>query len=104
MFSGASAARRTSTICSFSTTCRHQSPPTLLVCHWTSLRVAKLGVVCADLLVVDFTGKDVDGTQPVDPNQLMDTYVAQPISEPSYILGNKPGVSSHLPGPTWNVR
>lgn len=31
--------------------------------------------------------------QGVDPNQLVDTYVAPPMKESNYIVGTKPGVS-----------
>ncbi|EHK26522.1 uncharacterized protein TRIVIDRAFT_52484 [Trichoderma virens Gv29-8] len=39
----------------------------------------------------DFADNDTDGTQGIDPNQLIDTYVAPGKTEPQYIVGNKPG-------------
>ncbi|KAK4076397.1 hypothetical protein Trihar35433_2957 [Trichoderma harzianum] len=39
----------------------------------------------------DFADNDVDGTQGIDPNQLVDTYVAPGKTEPQYIVGTKPG-------------
>ncbi|KAL7786239.1 hypothetical protein V8C37DRAFT_392659 [Trichoderma ceciliae] len=39
----------------------------------------------------DFADNDVDGTQGIDPNQLIDTYVAPGKTEPQYIVGTKPG-------------
>lgn len=40
---------------------------------------------------LDFADQDVDGTQGIDPNQLIDTYVAPGKTEPQYIVGKKPG-------------
>lgn len=39
----------------------------------------------------DFADNDVDGTQGIDPNQLIGTYVAPAKTEPQYIVGTKPG-------------
>ncbi|KAL7810561.1 hypothetical protein V8C44DRAFT_332535 [Trichoderma aethiopicum] len=39
----------------------------------------------------DFADNDVDGTQGIDPNQLIDTYVAPPKFDSQYIVGSKPG-------------
>ncbi|KAH6604792.1 hypothetical protein Trco_006499 [Trichoderma cornu-damae] len=39
----------------------------------------------------DFADNDVDGTQGIDPHQLVDTYVAPGRTEPQYIVGTKPG-------------
>ncbi|KAL7894670.1 hypothetical protein HDV63DRAFT_155331 [Trichoderma sp. SZMC 28014] len=39
----------------------------------------------------DFATQDVDGTQGIDPNQLIDTFVAPEKREPQYIIGQKPG-------------
>lgn len=41
--------------------------------------------------LLDFATQDVDGTQGIDPNQLIDTYVAPEKTEPQYIVGQKPG-------------
>lgn len=41
--------------------------------------------------LLDFATQDVDGTQGIDPNQLIDTYVAPGKTEPQYIVGQKPG-------------
>lgn len=44
-----------------------------------------------DRLRTDFADNDVDGTQGIDPNQLIDTYVAPPKFDSQYIVGSKPG-------------
>jgi hypothetical protein len=41
--------------------------------------------------LLDFADQDIDGTQGIDPNQLIDTYVAPGKTEPQYIVGKKPG-------------
>lgn len=41
--------------------------------------------------LLDFATQDVDGTQGIDPNQLIDTFVAPEKREPQYIIGQKPG-------------
>lgn len=42
-------------------------------------------------VLLDFATQDADGTQGIDPNQLIDTFVAPEKREPQYIVGNKPG-------------
>lgn len=88
-FSVASVVPPTSTTCSSSTISLHHRLHThpVRLYSWYQGYIEYIGANA----LLDFATQDDDGTQGIDPNQLIDTYVAPQKTEPQYIVGQKPG-------------